>query len=469
MPQVPLPTGFQSTDDFPDLHESLINMMNIGENKLMQRPGIVSNNVVGNGACRGSDNFRDELYQVSGTDLIRVEEDGTKTVLGFVEGSAECATAVGFVHIVVVVKGTGGRGYSYNGDTDTFAEIVDPDYPSNGCSDVAYLDGRYIFTPTDGGPALFSEPFMPDDIGALSFFDAETQPDRNEGCWNYKNRLYLAGSDTMEVFRNVGGSPVPYQRIDGAALDYGLVAGHTPWGDSVAFLGKKKKGNFGMFIVGSGTAPRISNPAVDNLLNNFYTLAELQTCIAQTFEWKGVEVAVFHLPFHTLFYNGVGWSFARSIATFEEKQQLVEEFKTWRVNYITHVYGEYYVGDVLTNDIGILDDVANDYGDNITSGFDTFLKADRDSYFTANFMELDGLVGQAAVGAPESTIGLSVSDDGKNYGPLFYVGLGLIGEYSRRITWEYTGGLGDYESLMAIRIRTTAQVEISGEGLNIDI
>ena len=369
MPDVPLPTGYEGIDEFPKLHESLINMMNAGGNKIYQRPGILPF-TTGEGRCRGQYKFKNELYQVSGQKLIKINADGTKRNISDeflidVEDIFDCIMVAGFTHLVIIVKG--GRGYWWDGTT--FDEIDNPNYVSS--IDVTIMNGRFIYIPFDGQPAFFSEPFDPNNISALSFFDAETQPDLNTGNYNFKNRLYVMGEDTMEIFRETQvpitpATPVPYQRIDGASIWTGLVAGHTLYGPSFAFLGKDKdEGNFGIFVMGSGQADRISNDSIDELLNEFYTVEQLLKCTAHRLMWKKQDIAIFRLPFHTLAFNG-GWFFIRSIATFDEKEVLNEEFKTWRANYITHCYGEYYVGDEETNDIGILDYVATDYGEDFT-------------------------------------------------------------------------------------------------------
>ncbi len=460
MPEIELPKGFVSIDEFPKAKENLINMMNVGKNKLMQRPGIIG---IGTGVseCRGQIKFQDELYQVSGTKLLKIAKDGTiiqnisdDFVLD-IAGSAQCVMSVGFTFLVIVVKGD--RAYAW--DNTTLAEITDPQFQAS--NDVTYINGRWVFVPSNGNPAFFTDALDPFTIDG--FFDAETQPDKNVAVVNFKNRLYIIGEETIEVFRDTGQASPVFQRIDGASIWTGIVEGHTFWGSSFVFLGKDKDENFGMFQVGSGDAPRISNPAVDELLNDEYTVEELQTCVAQRYQWKGQDVAVFRLPRHTIKFNGIGWWFASSIATFNEQQITGNDFKTWRVNYITHCYGEYYVGDTDTNDIGVLDDIATDYGEDIESGFDTFVRAERGAYFTLASLELDGLTGQAS---PERTIGLSMSEDGLTYGDFFYIGMGEIGDYQRRMCWELPGGLGGYESFAGVRIRTTAPVKIAGEGLN---
>ena len=460
MPSVPLPTGFQSISEFPRLKENLINMMNVGANKLIQRAGIVGKGI-GLGSCRGQIKFQDELYQVSGTKLIKIGEDGTiiQNVSDEfsldVEGVAECVLSVGFTFLVIIVKG--GRGYTWN--NTAFVEITDEQFQAS--DDLTYINGRWVFVPTNGDPAFFTDALDPLTING--FFDAETQPDKNSGTENFKNRLYIFGEETMEVFRDTGQASPVFVRIEGASIWTGLVAGHVFWGDSLVFLGKDKDQNFGFFQLGSGNAPRISNGAVDELLNDEYTAEELKTCIAQRYQWKGQDIAVFRLPRHTICYNGA-WFFSSSIATYEERQETGNDFKTWRANYITHCYGEYYVGDVESADIGVLDDAATDYGNDVEYGFDTFVRTNRGAYFTARSLELDGVAGQAS---PERSIGLSLSDDGLTYSDLFYIGMGEVGEYQRRMVWEFQGGLGDYENYMGIKIRTTAPVEIAGEGLEV--
>jgi len=474
--EVPFPTGYKGIEEFPRLRENLINMVNAGGNKVYQRPGILSN-TNGLGPCRGQSKFKNELYEVSGTKLIKINEDKTiediSTAFAIdIAGTAECVMVEGFSHLVIieVTHDINGKGYWYDGTT--LEEIQDADFVS--AIDVTYMNGRFIYIPYDGQPAFFSQPFAPGDIDTASFFDAETQPDLNTGIRNFKQRLYIMGEDTTEVFRDTGvpvtpSDPVPYARIDGASIWTGLVSGHTLYGQSFAFLGKDKDNNFGIFMMGSGDAPRISDPAIDELLNSFYTVEQLRECTAHRLQWKGLDIAIFRLPFHTLFFNGIGWTFASTIATFEEKIVLSEDFKTWRANYITHCYGEYYVGDEATDDIGVLDEIATDYGEDVTYGIDTYVRGEREAYFTAKSMILDGLTGQVEVGLPERTIGLSVSDDGLTYGPMFFEGLGLTGQYRREISWEFPGGLGSYENFMGIRLRTTAPVEFAGEGLSVDI
>ena len=468
--EIPLPTGFKSIAEFPRLKENLHNFINIGGNRIVSRAGVSSVANTGQGPCRGQAKFKNELYQISGTKLIRITSayvvNDISTSVGLdISGSAECETAAGYTYLVIVAKG--GRGYAYN-ESGTLVEISDPDYVDS--IDVCYINGKWVFIPADGGPAFVSDPLDPTTIPATGFFDAEFQPDLNKGCENIRNRLYIFGEDTIEVFRDTGTGAQPFVRVEGAAIPAGLVAGktrHTFEGgnETVVFLGKDQDQAFGIYAVGSGAAPKISNEAVDELLNDEYTLAELETCIAQRLNWNKKDIAVFRLPRHTLCFCEGEWTFFTTVASPAEKLLLGQDFKAWRVKYITHCYGEYYTGDDTTDDVGLLSKNTNsDYGEDIDYRIFTFFSMARGSYFTVCSAELDGLAGQIT---PEATIGLSMSDDGFVYGPRVYIGMGDIGVRERRVCWELMGGLGDYENFAGFQFQTTAAVELAQKSFSI--
>ncbi len=159
MAELELPTGFTSIKEFPRAKESLINMMNVGKNKLMQRPGVIPF-VDSFGPCRGSIKFQDELYQVSGTKLLKIQKDGAVTNISNdfvidIAGDAQCVLSVGFTFLVIVVKGD--RGYAWDGTT--LSEITDPQFISS--NDVTYINGRWVFIPSDGSPAFFTDALDP--------------------------------------------------------------------------------------------------------------------------------------------------------------------------------------------------------------------------------------------------------------------------------------------------------------------
>lgn len=461
---IPFPQGFAAISEFPRLRENLLNLINLGENRIVSRCGIASF-ATGIGACRGQATFQDELYQISGESLIKIEADGTVTDISTAEalpiaGAAQVRMAAGYTYLVITVKGD--RGYAWNGVN--LVEITDIDYVDS--VDVCYINGRWVFVPEDGSPAFCSDALDPLTINSLAFFDAEDCPDKNIGCENIRNRLYLFGEETTQVFRDTGAGNQPFLPVDGASIQTGLVgsSAKVQYMNTVIFLGKDKFQNYGIFMVGSGEAPRVSNPAVDELLNESYTVDELRECIANRFQWKGSDIAVFRLQRHTLYFVNGNFGFFASLATFEEHQLTGNEYTTWRANYITHCYGEYFVGDVQTDDIGKLADLETDYGAQVHKELQTFARGKRGDFFTAQSLEIDGLTGQAT---PAGTLGLSVSEDGLLFGPRFYISMGELGRRTQRLVFEMIGGLGFYENFMGIRLHTTSNVEFAAESMTL--
>ncbi len=448
---VPLPTGIIGDEDTPKLQESLVNLFNPGDNTILKTPGIESFST-GEDVCRGAIDFEDEHYQVSGDKLIKIAEDGVKTVIGTIEGVADCALAKSFIALIIVVKN--GKGYAFSPSTG-LVEITDPDYKVS--IDVDAINQRFVFVSADGSSIFFTDVNDPDDIPALNFFDAEFLPDRNTGIINLRNDLYIGGENSFEIFRDIGPSDNPFLRVDGGALETGYVSAKAIYKDTFVFLGHDRGGSFGFHAMASGDAPKISNPAIDEILTREYTLDELLTCTSQRFTWKGIDMVGFRLPRHTLLYYGSGWSFIQTnIDSFDVVQP-------WDVKFLAFSYGKYITGSATTNRIGKLENLTTEFGSRIERQIETFVKAQRNQYFVLDTLFLDCITGTKLV---EGTIGLQISKDSLTYGPQVFRKLGEIGKYQQQVAWY--GGLGVFESFCGIRIRTTADVNFSCDGLLIN-
>ena len=448
MPQIPLPKGIAGDRDIPELTESLVNLFNPGDNTILKTPGIASF-ATGTGVCRGAEDFQDEHYQVSGSNLIRVRSNGTRAVIGTIEGTADCVMAKSFIALVIVVKG--GKGYVYS-TSNGLVEITDPDYkPSN---DVDSINQRFVFVPSDGGPLFYTDVNDPNDIPALNFFDAEFLPDRNIGTINLRNDLYVGGVNSFEVFRDTGDADAPFVRVGNAAIETGYVGGKAFYKDTFVFLGKDRGGSFAFHAMGSGDAPKISDPAIDEILNFDYTQEELLLVTSQRFTWSGVDMVAFRLARHSLLFYGSGWSYIQT--GIDELDQV----QPWDVNHLAFSYGRYITGSATSNSVGRLEDITTEFGERIERQIDTFIKSERNSYFVIDNLFLGAITGTKLV---EGTIGLQISKDSLTYGPQVFRPLGKIGKYQQQVVWY--GGLGVFESFCGIRIRTTADVNFSLDGL----
>lgn len=455
MANVPLPLGFNAIESFPQQRETLINLFNAG-NGVIRRPGIESK-ASGSGACRGSIVFNEILYKVLGTDLTRINSNNSTSVVGTIAGTADVVMEPGFTFVSIIVKG--GLGYTLS-TAETLTQITSVNFKTS--IDLTIINSITVYCPQDGGPLFFSDPNDPGTIEATSFFDAELLPDRNVGCFNFNNDLYVLGLDSGEIFRQKGDSTTPFLRVDGAAIQVGYVSGRTLFAPSFAFIGRDRGESFSIRIMGQGSAPKISNSAVDEFLNEEYTGAELLDAVGESFEWKGHTILVFHLARHSLAYMGGNWFFIESGINGASAPG------AWRGRHISFAYNKYYIGDANTGDVGILADTPLEYGDKMEYSLDTFVRGGKYSDFTINNLTLTCLTGKAT---PEGTIGLTISTDGVVWQTdnTVWRGLGKVGQYNLLIDWTLPGGLGTYDSFAGIRLRSTANVDFALEALSVDI
>ena len=444
----PLPKTIRYVQGLPRSEEHLVNMVNF-EDSLITRMGV-SLVTTGVGACRGRFVFNEKLYQVSGDKLIRINPiEKSFTVIGDVSGTADIDHAIGFNQAIIIVKG--GGGYVLE-KSEVLTPINDPDFlPSN---EVARVNGRFVFSPSDGSPIMYSDLGDGGSIGALSFFDAEVLTDKNTGVFNFRNDLYVFGEESIQLFRDAGSTDNPFLPITGATAAQGYIAGKIEFGDTFLFLGKEKDQEAGIFAMGQGGAKRVSTPPVDSIIQQ-YTPDDLRTCHSQRIVWRGHDFLCFTLPEHTFcFYRGA-WSYFQSVLHYEE-------LANWTVRHAVYYQGQYYTGSTDSR-IGVIDDSNSDFGDPIRRVIKTFVRFPNDA--PANLSSLSLAVSQGQ-NLESGSVGLRLSDDGSKWSQRFFKSLTDSGDKTFRIHWEAMGGLGHYRNgFVGVEFYTTSEVVFSVDGL----
>ena len=440
MPQlgVELPLGLSGTTKQPRLRERVVNYFRT-ETGLVTRPGI-SDYGTGTGAVRGSFIFDGQVHQVSGNKLIKITPSVSE--IGTIAGSAAVSVAVDHAKAAIVVKG--GNGYEFDGTTIT--EIEENYFPSDS---VVAIDGFFVYQPSDGSELFNSELAQPGTILGDAFFDAESLPDLNTGVFRFRNELIAGGANSIEIFRHTGPDTQPFVRVLSGQLPYGYYGGGIPYKTTFGFVGRDQDGGPGIFT----PEGRLSTPAVDEIILTYDEdgLSDVRT---MRFQWNGADAVMFRFASHCLCFAG-GWF----------------EFTTgadglpWTPGSMDFHGGKYLVGDMTSARIGQLADVSTDYGSKFERSFETFVRESPDAVFSASNLELAATPSSDELGS----IGLSLSRDGLTYGPVFWREIPRYGSYSRRLTWNYQGGLGQFDSYMGIKIRTTARVDFGVGGLFVDV
>lgn len=450
MPRIPFPEGVVGVENVPRTRRSLQNCFNNLDGKIISRPGITELSTTSR-VARGQFVWNGALYQVTSTDLIKITNTATGafSVIDTIAGTEVIETAIGFNEAVIVVKGVAGAIYTLD-DSDVVTDIS-----GNAnfvpCTDVAHIDGRFVYIPFDGDPAFFSDVGAAGTVQALSFFDAEELPDKNNSVFNFKNTLYIGGTDSFELFRDTGASPNPFQRISGARITNGYIGGLIEYNETFLFLGREKDQDFGIYAIGQGLAPKISNEAIDLILTT-YDQDELAAATGGRIKWRGYDIATFRLARDSFGFYAGNWFILDTV--FDGVSE------PWGGGFITQFEGQYFTA--FEDKIGVFARVNQDYGESITRIIDTAFEQEDNDFFSCQSIGLGISQGfNSAVGS----VAIFLSRDNVTYGQPLYRNLGDIGEYATHLTWNEPGGMGAYDGFMGIRIYTTEDVEFSADHL----
>lgn len=450
MARIPFPAGLEGSANLPRTHRQLRNCFNNLDGRTLSRPGIIERSTTG-GFARGNFVWNGGLYQVVSQELIKITdvETGAFSVIGFIGGTERIETDVGFNEAVIVVKESSGPIYTL----DPADVLTDISGNANfaPCTDVAVINGRFVYIPFDGSPAFFSDVGDAGSVQVLSFFDAEELPDKNNSVFNYKNTLYIGGTDSFELFRDTGASPNPFSRIQGSRITNGYIGGLIEYNETHLFVGREKGQDFGIYATGQGNAPKISNEAIDVILAT-YTQDELADTIGGRIKWRGYDIATFTLARDSFGFYAGNWFVLDTV--FDGIS------KPWGGGFITQFEGKYYTA--FEDKIGVFGNVKQDYGESITRIIEAGFDQENNEKISCQSVDLG--ISQGFNSATGS-VALFVSRDGVTYGPPMYINLGDIGQYAKHLTWNPPGGMGVFHGFMGIRIYTTEDVEFDADHL----
>lgn len=471
--QLPIAQGFYVSDSLPLSAQRCVNWQpsvpqtsTITDANLFVTPGLVqllqANPLA---SCRGAHVMAGIPYFVIGDQLIRVnrsvdddgEESFTFDALGSVAGVDRVYMADNGTQLCIVAppdSETGGLSYIFT-EPGSFQGIVDGGFDGPAAS-VVFVDGFFVFHKADG-KKFFNSP-LNNGLGPydpLDFSSANVDPDQIRRLGVYRNLLHVFGSETIEIFRNIGRVPAPFQRVSGGVIQLGIFADQSLelYDDTLVFVGGSVNDSPAVWRVSGASKQRISTIAIDNALSDL-TQEELEAVFSWTYSESGAFFYAITLPDTTFVFDSVNGRWHERISS-----QLDVDVG-YRVSHMITAYGRVMVGDRLDGRVGeIKEDVFTEYGA-LVRRFVTSRPFDSmgGPIFVASMEAVcesgvgllndrevdgkeqpDGFVPTLNAGKdPEIT--LFWSDDGART----FVGgisrsLGKIGEYTRRQIWRKIG------------------------------
>lgn len=285
--------------------------------------------------------------------FYEVLSDGTTTDYGAIATDANPATwASNGEGGQDVMLTSGGNGYSFSLDTNTFALIADPDFPQGNALMCDFVDGFFVVLNAVTGQFQLCALEDGADWDALDIGQPSQNADRVVALICENRQIWLFGSKTTSIWYNSGALDFPFQPVQNI-LGVGIAAPFTAkrLDNTVVWLGRSEQGAGVVYRASQGAPQRISTHALETI---WATYSTMEDAVAYTEVFNGH--AFYHLYFPAADDapnndNAVTWTYDVSTNLWHERALWNTEDATWHP-YVgwSHVYAfeRHLIGDRRT-------------------------------------------------------------------------------------------------------------------------
>ena len=443
MTQIPLISGIFA-DNGPDFRTSyVINMIpvpkanGISEGFLRPADGLIANGT-GPGVDRGGINWNGVCYRVMGSKLVTVGPTGTITILGDVGNDGNLVTLdYDFDQLGIA---SNNNLFFWNPTTSTLSQNTDPDL--GPVLDMVWVDGYWMTT--DGEFLVVTDLGNPLAVNPLKYGSSEIDPDPVVALLKLRNEIYALNRYTIEVFDNVGGDLFPFQRIEGAQIEKGVVGTHAccVYLENIAFLGSGFNESPGIYIGANSQTQKISTQEIDMLLLD-YTEAQLAEVKLEARNDRSHQHLYVHLPNKTVVYDASASQDLGQPVWFILTSSLVD-YSQYRARNLVWCYDKWLVGDPANSNVGYMSqDISSHYGQKVRWEFATTILYNEGRGAIITNLELVGLTGSVAFGL-DPTINTSYSTDGQTWSQQKFIKAGKQGQRAKRLVWFQQGWMRNW-------------------------
>jgi hypothetical protein len=312
---------------------------------LNRAPGLELLQAVGSGPIRAlwahQTNGAD-FYVVSGTEVYKMTStSATPVKLGNIIDGGPVSIADNGTQLFFACNGPS---YIYNEATNEFKQITDPDFP--GAVTVGYLDGYFVFNEPNSQRVWVTSLLDGTSIDPLDFASAEGSPDGLVAVNVDHREAWLFGTDSVEVWYDVGGTDFPLQRIQGAFNEIGCVAAFSiaKLDNSLFWLGTDARGQGIVYKANGYTGQRVSTHAIEYAIAQYGNISD---ALAYTYQQEGHGFYVLTFP-----SANATWVYDAATQAWHERAGLVNgAFTRHRSNCQCNFGGETIVGDFENGNI----------------------------------------------------------------------------------------------------------------------
>ena len=399
------------------------------ERALVGTPGNTVFANLGSLPIRGLHVFEDFLYAVSGTDVFKVESNGLFTNIGTIPGTTRVSIENNRTQVCFV---NGSEGFIYTPGTDTFEQIVDPDF--RPAQIVQFLDQYFVFNESDTDTFFISNFGNGLQYNALDFGVAEGSPDNIISILADHRDLLLFGERTIELWDNTENPDFTFEVQNGVFIERGCGAAFSTlkMDNQVYWLGDDRA----VYRLEGYLPAKISTHAIDERIRQY---DRVDDAFAFTYTEGGHFFYVLTFPSgnETWVYDsaprGGAWH-QRSSGVNDER---------WRANAYARFANKNIIGDVNSGKLLELDlDVYEEDGETIKRLRATMPEHDNEAPIFMGKMQVVIETGTGLVSGQGSDplASLRWSDDGgRTFKNPRFKKMGKIGEYITRVVWRRMG------------------------------
>ena len=426
---------------------------------LVSTPGLRKLATIGTGPIRGMAriSITGKLAVVSGQELYYVDSDWTATLMGVLATSTGPVDITSNLYQVCIVDGNGG--YCYDATkSDKLFKI--PGFPASDRA--GFLDNYILFNITGTGTFGFSALNDVSTIDPLDHQTVEGSPDNLVGLVVSNRQIWLPGTDSAEVYINVGDAANPFQRIPGAFIEFGC---DSPFafqkiGNSVMWIGGGENGA-GIVWRAEGYQPaRVSTHAIELALQ---ASGDLTNARAWTYQQDGHQFYCVTIPGQpTTWVYDLATNVWHERVNFKLGAEMRFRGDCHAYAYDTHVVGDYEDGRIYALDF----DQYTDDGDAIIRERTTPHLGNDGKRIFWDFLQVEARMGVGSTASTDPQIMLQWSTDaGLTWTPERWTSLGTVGSYVARAIWRRMG----FSRYRVLRIKVSSPVSVSFLGASIGI
>ena len=438
--QIPILNGIFTDDTQAEIRTSyprnlipVPKQSGISNGYLRPADGLVKNGE-GPGVNRGGIERDGVCYRVMGTKLCSIAADGAVTVLGDVGGTDDNLVTMTYSFDLLAIA-SGQKLFYWNGTT--VDQVTDPDL--GPVLDVVWVDG--YFMTTDGEFLVVTELLDPFAVNPLKYGSSEIDPDPVVALVKLRNEIYALNRHTIEVFDNVGGNLFPFQRVEGAQIQKGVIGTQAccVFVETIAFLGSGRNESPGIFMGVNAQANKISTKEIDEVLTD-YTEVQLATVKLEARNDRNHQHLYVHLPDQTIVFDFTASQATGSVVWFVLSSSTVG-LARYKARDIVWCYNKWLIGDPTSSTIGYFENnIGSHYDEKVSWEFSTNIVYNEGRGAIFHELELVALTGRVAFGT-NPVITTSYSVDGENWSQSRSIKVGTQGNRNKRLVWFQQGSM----------------------------